>query len=38
MERLLNRGNTVSTAIRKIHDIYGYTTVTKLIEKLRRDE
>eukprot|EP00536_Pseudo-nitzschia_multiseries_P003521 jgi/Psemu1/8013/gm1.8013_g len=38
MERLLNRGNDVNTAISKIKRVYGDVSITKLIKAMRADE
>jgi hypothetical protein len=38
MQRLLERGATVSTAIRRITSVYGEVSVTKTINMMRRDE
>jgi hypothetical protein len=38
IQRLLERGGTVGTAVRRIHSVYGEVSVTDIINKMRRDE
>ena len=38
IERLLDRGNNLSTAFSKICRVYGGVTITVLIKKMSRDE
>ena len=38
IERLLDRGNNLSTAFSKIRRVYGGVTITVLIKKMRRDK